>query len=198
MESNAEIMLKLATQRKTIRQFTSETPPLEDIQHVLNTIRQAPSGSNKQPWRFIVIDDPSVKTLVRKSAEAGEKLFYKSISEERRKAYNAMGNSWKKPMLEEAPFLIAVASNTKEPNYRPSVWLAVGYLILALEAVGLGSVTYTPSEHEMVRIALKIPEGFRLETILPVGYAADPKIKLNRKEITELVYKNHWGCPWTD
>jgi nitroreductase len=195
MESYAEVVMKLAVQRKTIRRFKPEVPSLRDIQHVLETVCQAPSGSNKQPWRFVIIDDPAVKTRVRNSAEAGEKVFYNAISKESRKAYHSMGNSWKKPMLEQAPILIAVISDMREPNYRPSVWLAVGYLILALEAVGLGTVTYTPSDHEMVRVALDIPEEFQLETILPVGYADDPKSKGYRKDLKALAYQNHWGNP---
>lgn len=194
METDSERLNRLARDRKTVRRFKSAVPPIEDIYRSLETVRQAPSGSNMQPWRFVIIDDPSVKAKIRSAAESVEKAFYASIDEARRKAYNAMGNSWKKPMLEQAPYLIAVVSDTRHPNFLPSVWLAVGYLVLALEAVGLSSVTYTPSENGEICSILALPEEHQLETILPIGYSDDPKKKAERRELKEFVYRNCWGA----
>ena len=192
MENNANILLKLATDRKTVRKFKQDMLPDEDIRRVLEIVCQAPSGSNSQPWRFLIIDDPDIKTRIRQAAEEGEKAFYKSIGEEKRNKYKAMGNSWKKPMLEEAPVLIAVVADKTAPNFKPSVWLSIGYMVLALEAVGISSVTYTPSDHKKVGEALSIPKGFQLESILPIGYSNDPQKKETRKALTEVTYKNQW------
>jgi nitroreductase len=192
MSTQTEMLKSLATCRKTVRRFQTESPIIEDIYTALETVCQAPSGSNTQPWRFLIVDEPAIKTKIRAAAEAGEKVFYDSISEERRKKYQAMGNSWKKPMLEQAPLLLVVAADTRAPNYLPSVWLAVGYLVLALEAAGLGSVTYTPSDAEIVRSALDIPKEFSVEAILPVGYAEDPKKKGDRQTAKELTSVNQW------
>lgn len=195
MEESANILLQLATQRKTVRKFTQDVPSEQDIQRVLKTVCQAPSGSNAQPWRFLIINDPDIKMRVRRAAEEGERIFYKSISEEKRNNYTAMGNSWEKPMLEKAPVLIAVISDTTSPNFRASVWLAIGYMVLALEAAGISSVTYTPSDSRKVQEALKISEGFQLEAILPIGYSNDPKKKGSRKSSTEVTYRNRWNTP---
>jgi nitroreductase len=193
MSSNADMLLMLATQRKTVRIFKQEQPPVKDIRCALKTACQAPSGSNKQPWHFLIIDNPSVKTQVRQAAEEGEKTFYDTISSKRRNAYKAMGNSWQKPMLENAPILIAVVADMSSPNFKPSVWLAVGYLVLALEAAGIGSVTYTPSNSQKVAEVLKIPDGYQLESILPIGYSDDPKKKSLRKTLETVTFKNQWG-----
>lgn len=196
VESNLEILLKLAEKRKTVRSFTPEKPDLRIIIKVLETARQAPSGSNKQPWLFMVIDDPRIKSLIRGAAEKGEKRFYETISEERRLSYAAMGNTWQKPMLETAPILITVLSDTRAPNYRPSVWLSIGYILLALEAAGLHTVTYTPSDAKIVREALHIPDSFRVETILPIGFSADSTEKKPRKSLSEIVLYNQWETPF--
>ncbi len=195
MTKELELLQSIATRRKTVRRFTTEKPPLELVYKALDTACQAPSGSNTQPWRFMIVEDPVVKSRIREAAETGEKVFYETISAERKKKYNAMGHTWKKPMLEKAPILLVVAADATAPNFRPSVWLAVGYLVLALEAVGLGSVTYTPSEAELVRKALGIPDEYTLETILPLGYPADPKDKAPRKPAKELTRVNYWGVP---
>jgi nitroreductase len=196
MHTPADILFKLAKQRKTVRKFKPEQPALERIMAALKMAGQAPSGSNKQPWQFLIIDDPGVKARVRTAAETGEKEFYGAISEEKRLAYEAMGNTWKKPMFEDAPVLVVVVSDTNAPNYRPSVWLAVGYLILALEAAGLHTVTYTPSHSDIVRKVLDIPDGFRVETILPIGFSADSAPKKPRKPLGNLVFYNHWNVPF--
>ena len=193
MEDKANTLLKLATDRKTVRKFKQEIPSDKDIKRVLQTACQAPSGSNAQPWRFLIINDPTIKTSIRQAAEEGEKVFYESIDKEKRNKYKAMGNSWQKPMLENAPVLIVVMSDMTSPNFKPSVWLSIGYMVLALEAVGLSSVTYTPSDNKKVAATLKIPEGFQLETILPIGYSNDPKKKGPRKALTEVTYINQWG-----
>ncbi|MCF6246287.1 MAG: nitroreductase family protein [Desulfobacula sp.] len=188
-----KMLIELAEKRKTTRKFTQEKPSLKKILDVLEIARHAPSGSNKQPWRFIVINDSKVKALIREASEKGEKKFYKTISKKRRLAYKAMGNTWQKPMLEKAPILVAVISDTKAPNYRPSVWLSIGYIILSIEAAGLSTVTYTPSDPDIVRKALEIPDFFQIETILPIGFSADPKRKKPRKSLNELVFKNQWN-----
>jgi len=188
-------LLKLATQRKTVREFKRAIPSVENIEEVLNTVCQAPSGSNMQPWRFMVIDDPKLKTGIRQAAEIGEKAFHEKLSEEKKNKYQTMGVSWQKPMLEQAPILIAVLSDRNSPNSKPSVWLAVGYLVLGLEAVGLGSVTYTPSDYKKVQAVLEVPDEFKLETILPIGYSNDSKVKGYRKPLEEVTYRNRWGEP---
>jgi len=192
MGNSADILLSLATQRKTVRKFTPDMPSNKDIERVLETVCQAPSGSNEQPWRFLIIDKPAVKARIRQAAEDGEKIFYENIGEENRRKYKAMGHSWRKPMLEKAPLLIVVLADTTSPNFRPSVWLSIGYMVLALEAAGISSVTYTPSDGKRVESVLDIPDRFQLESILPVGYSDDPKIKGLRKAFTEVTYMNRW------
>ncbi|MBN2336439.1 nitroreductase family protein [Candidatus Bathyarchaeota archaeon] len=178
----------LATQRKTARRFKSDPVPREAVDYILETARQAPSGSNRQPWRFIVIDDPAVKTKVREAAEAGERGFYESLSPERATWYREKGLSWAKPHLTDAPTLLAVLGDTEAPNYVRSVWVAVGYMLLAAEERGLGAVTYTPSDPEKVREALGAPVNLSVETVMPLGYSADEKPKESRREMGELVH----------
>jgi len=195
MAAPIDMLQKLAEQRKTIRTFTSEKVDFHAILAILEIARQAPSGSNRQPWRFLIIDEPAIKTRVREAAETGEKQFYATIDEDRRRTFAAMGNSWQKPMFEQASVLLAILGDTKAPNYRPSVWLAVGYILLALEAVGLQTVTYTPSDPGIIGKALQLPNDFSVETILPLGYAAKPITKKPRTPLKELTYYNHWGTP---
>ena len=186
-------LLEIAKSRKTARKFKTEPVKDEDIRYILETAIQAPSGSNTQPWRYIIVSDPERKQKIREAAEKGEQEFYESISEERKKWYNAKGLSPAKPMLTKAPVLLVVLGDTTAPNYKPSVWVSIAYAILAAEERGLATVTYTPSDPRLVTTAVEAPENFLVESILPLGYSDDSKPKENRKSIHEASFTDKWG-----
>jgi len=77
------------------------------------------------------------------------------------------------------------------------VWLAIGYILLALEELGLGTVTYTPSNAEAALDELNVPNGFSLEAILPIGISADEEPKEPRRELEEVTYVDSWGTHLT-
>jgi nitroreductase len=186
-------ILETATSRRTTRKFRGDPVSEDDIRYVLDTIRQSPSGSNSQPWQVIVVDDPEAKMTIREASEEGERAFYESISPERKKGYNAKGLSPSKPLLTEAPVLLVVLGDTTAPNYKPSVWVSIGYAILAAEERELSTVTYTPSDPVLVTEAVGAPEEYLVEAILPLGYSDDPKPKEPRKPVDEFTHRNKWG-----
>ena len=188
-------IVDIATRRKTARIFKGDPVEKGDLLYILEAIRQSPSGSNTQPWRVIVMDDPDAKARVRAAAEEGERNFYESISPERKKWYDSKGLSPSKPLLTEAPALLVVLGDTNAPNYKPSVWVSIGYALLAIEEKGLSTVTYTPSDPVLVTEAVGAPEGFLVEAVLPVGYSNDPKLKEERTPVEEFSYRNKWGYP---
>lgn len=85
---------------------------------------------------------------------------------------------------------ILVFGNTKAPYWLQSVWIAVGYLLLALEEKGFGTVTYTPPNPRPVEELLNAPKDYKLQIILPVGYPADLKPKYERKRLEEVMSPN--------
>ena len=186
-------ILDTATKRKTARKFKPDTINDEDIRYILETAVQAPSGSNMQPWRFIIVSETNQKKRIREAAEKGEQEFYESISEERKKWYNAKGLSPAKPMLTQAPVLLIVLGDTTAPNYKPSVWVSIAYAILAAEERGLATVTYTPSDPGLVTAAVGAPENLLVESILPLGYSDDTKTKEERKSIHDVSFRDSWG-----
>jgi nitroreductase len=185
--------LELATRRKTARKFKLNPVKEEEIEYILETARQAPSGSNRQPWRFIIIKSPEMKQKIREASEAGEKEFYEKLSPERKTWYNEKGLSPSKPNLTQAPVLIVVVGDTSAPNYKPSLWVAITYMTLAVEELGLATVTYTPSNPVLVSEVIGAPDGFMVESILPIGFSDDAKAKEPRLKVSELVFSEHWG-----
>ena len=100
-----EIMKK----RRSIRNFSSENFDIELIELAVKTAGTAPSGANKQPWRFVIVESPEVKKEIRIAAEKEEKESY-----ERRMPQSwlddlaPLGTDWHKEFLEIAPYLIVV------------------------------------------------------------------------------------------
>ncbi|AIY89343.1 Nitroreductase family protein [Geoglobus acetivorans] len=183
----------IASRRKTVRKFSSESFDLSLIIESIDVAKEAPSGKNAQPWHFVVVRDPKLKENIRKVCEDSEKKFYSNVRGELAEWLKSKGLSWKKPFLTEAPYIIAIFAYKKAPYSRESVWLAVGYLLLALEERGLASLTYTPPNRDEVAQLLKCPPEYRLEVLIPVGFSEDDKAKEPRKNIDEITSLDYFG-----
>ncbi len=188
-----EYLYTLAKKRKTVRKFSPRPVDGNDVIMAIQSACQAPSGANAQPWRFMIVTDPQIKRRIRKACEQGEVDFYATVKDELHDWLVRRGLNWRKPFLEDAPVLLLIFSEHKAPYSRQSVWLAIGYLLLVIEEQGLGTVTYTPSSPQGVLEALAVPEDFRLEVILPIGFSADETPKEPRRTLDEVTYVNSWG-----
>lgn len=185
-------LLEVARGRKTVRRFRPQIPPREDVLYALEVAKEAPSGRNAQPWHFLLVDDRELKGEIRAACEAAERAFYAKVSGEWREWLRERGFSPEKPFLTQAPYLILVFGRATAPYWFQSVWLAMGYLLLALEERGLGTVTYTPPDPRAIAVLVGASPGYKLQTILPVGYPDDPKPKYPRKDLREVVSFNRF------
>jgi nitroreductase len=186
-------ILELATSRKTVRKFSAKPVPMDDILYALDVARQAPSGANEQPWRFIIVTDPDLKKRIRDASERAERVLYENVKGDFREWLLSHGLSHEKPFLEEAPLLVAVLMVVSAQYARESLWVAVGHFLLALEERGLSTIVYTPSNTNLPLAELDSPQGFKLEVILPVGYSDDDTPKEPKKDLDEIAFMNRWG-----
>ncbi|MCI0634217.1 MAG: nitroreductase family protein [Actinobacteria bacterium] len=181
--------------RRTIRDFSTRPVPPELIRHAIATAGTAPSGANLQPWRFVVVTDPDVKAKIREGAEAEEREFYEANHEEWHRALRPLGTDWHKPMLTDAPALIAVfevhqSEHEPKPYYaRESVGIAVGFLLAALHRMGLATLTHTPSPMRFLGEILARPRNERPFVVIPVGYPAEGATvpAITRKPLNEIM-----------
>ena len=191
--SSRSTVVELAKRRRTTRVFCKTSVKLDDVLYCIEAATQAPSGANRQPWRFVLVDDPKVKERIRAACEEQEKLHHARVEENLKQWFMSKNITWQKPFLTEAPMLLAVFSNQAMPYATESTWLAIGYLALALEERSISTLTYTPSYPENVRPSFNAPEEYKLETILPLGYSADPKPKEPRRPFKSFLYRNIWN-----
>lgn len=188
-------VLELAKRRKTIREFSSEKIDLEDVIYAINVAKEAPSGANRQPWRFVIVIDNEKKKVIREICERIEKRFYSKAPDWFKTWASSLGITWEKPFLTQAPVLLFVFADIKAPSAVQSVWLAIGYILLALEERGLVTVTYTPSELRWANELLKVPNNYRLQAILPIGkmkmgynYEKQPRFR-----ISDILFLEEFG-----
>lgn len=158
--------------RRTTREFLGRDVPRESLENILDAATLSPSGADKLPFAIIVVKEPATKQSIRDGAEAGELAYHGSLTGELKEWFVKKGISHEKPFLTDAPVLLVIAADTKKPYAKESAWLSISYMLLAIEAEGLGTVTYTPSETGFINPLLKLPDDFVLEVILPLGYAA--------------------------
>jgi nitroreductase len=186
-------IVDLATRRRTTRLFAKTPVEFEDVLYSIKAAGQAPSGANRQPWRFVLVDDARMKVEIRAACEEQEKSHHASVEANLKQWFVSKNITWEKPFLTDAPILLAVFSNQEMPYASESTWLAIGYIILALEERSLSTLTYTPSYPENVRSVFNAPQEYKLETILPIGHSSDSKPKEPRRPFQSSVYRNLWN-----
>jgi len=179
-------LLGLARGRRSVRSFRADPVPEEDIRYVIDVARHAPSGANRQPWRFIIVRDRGLKHRIRMYCEEVEKKFYSRAPEWFLRFARDRGLSWRKPHLTDAPVLILVFGYRRAPQWIQSVWLMVGYLILAAAERGYATLTYTPSEVGWANSLLKMPRDYILQVIIPMGKPREKPSFPGRYSIDEV------------
>ncbi|MET1160394.1 MAG: nitroreductase family protein [Thermoprotei archaeon] len=185
-------VLELARRRRSIRVYKEEPVALEDVLYAIETAIEAPSGANRQPWRFILVTDNTLKAKIRAVCEKYEKKLHSSegLPSWFREWLAERRITWRKEFLTSAPYLLLVLADTRQPYWRESTWLAVGYLLLALEEKGLASLTYTPPNPRAIAELLGIPRHFSLETIIPIGKPGEYKEKELRMKLERVLCYN--------
>ena len=169
--------------RRTVREYSTELVPWGLVENAIAAAASAPSGANLQPWTFVVVSDPDLKRRIREAAEEEERESYEHrMPAEWLRLLERLGTDWRKPHLEDAPYVIVVfeqvyglapdGSKIRHYYVRESVGIAVGFLLAALNAAGLATLTHTPSPMGFLRAILDRPENERAFVVIPVGYPA--------------------------
>lgn len=161
--------------RRSIRLYKDKPVEEAKLGRILEAARLAPSASNRQPWKFIVITDAEVK----------EKL---------RSAYD---REW----FISAPIIIVACAfpanawfrRDKKEYWQVDVAIAMQHLVLAARAEGLGTCWVAAFDEKEAKKALGIPKDVQVVVMTPLGYPAEEKgVVTDRKPLAELISYNHW------
>lgn len=184
MRSSGQDFLERIRRRRTVREFSDRPVPAEIIESAILAAGSAPSGANMQPWHFVAVSNPDIKSRMRAAAEKEERELYgHRASEEWLQALEPLGTNADKPFMETAPWLITVFlkkfsfddQGRKLKNYytSESVGIACGFLLSALHWSGLATLTHTPSPMKFLNDVLGRPAHERAYMVIVAGYPAD-------------------------
>lgn len=184
------------SQRRSVRMFSDRPVGQDAIEWCVRAAGTAPSGANKQPWRFVAVSEPGLKREIREGAEAEEREFYSRRAGRRwLEDLAPLGTDADKAFLEVAPWVVVLFRLVKTDNggqvYYPneSVGIAAGLFLAAVHHAGLAALTHTPSPMGFLGKILGRPAHERPFLLIPVGYPASdctvPDIR--RKPLDEIL-----------
>jgi len=197
-EEAARAFFERMRSRRSIRNFSDRPVSLETIEWIVRAAGSAPSGANKQPWRFVAVRDPGIKHRIREAAEREEREFYERRASERwLEDLAPLGTDDVKDYLDIAPWLVVVfllgrADDGGQHYYASeSVGLAAGMFLAAAHHAGLATLTHTPSPMGFLNEVLDRPKNERAYLLIPVGYPGEgcevPAHALEKKPLDEIL-----------
>lgn len=179
-------LLRIMSSRRSIRSFSDRPIEKETLENVVRIASSAPSGANRQPWYFAIVQNQETKEKIRAAAEKVEFDFYtEKATTTWLEDLKPFGTNHLKPYLSVASALIVVFSRTSVEaensgaalrTYYPieSTGIATGFLISALHQAGLATLTHTPKPMFFMNEVLNLDKTFRPYMIVVAGYPNEP------------------------
>ncbi len=205
--------MKVIQDRRSIRNYTDEPVSDEDLDMILEAARQAPSGENAQPWRFIIVKDADTRKKLGALAGGGsgrrftaefvtKKMHerFESLEDEEKKkaAFEKLTSGQVSAFLADAPVNIVVCGKKDVWDMPYDTSAAIENMLLMVTALGLGACwVIAPCidirDEERIKDLLGLPEGFKAVSIVAVGHPARSPRQRPRLAISELVFREKWG-----
>jgi nitroreductase len=159
-----------------VRAYQEREVPVEVMNRLLEAARLAPSASNRQEWRFVVVTDKKTRARLVQAAR-GQKF------------------------VGQAGAVLACCAETDEHVmpcghlcYPIDLAIAIDHLTLCAVEEGLGTCWIGAFDEGQVQEILGIPPEIRVIALLPVGYPVDPSpVEKRRRPFQEIVYREKWG-----
>ncbi len=173
-------ILDIIKERRSIRNFEEKDVPEELLNKVLESIKWAPSWANTQCWEIIVIKDNAIKEELQKTM--------------------LMKNPATKSIT-GAPIVLAICGKVNSSGYYKDkvttkfgdwmlfdLGIATQDICLTAHALGLGTVVVGLFEHDKTREIVKLPEGYELVSLIPMGYPTKTPKAPKRREIQDFTH----------
>jgi nitroreductase len=193
--------LEAIDNRRSIRKFDERPVSHEHLDRIIEAARQAPSGTNRQPWRFVLLHGDNRNKIAGSVVQPfvvqapaifvcciDRRAFIRTMVEERMKelvtaevvSEEAAGYIYQQKVPEKPEEVVMPASGYLD------LGIAIQNMALAATALGLGSCWVRLFNPAQVHEALGLPDYIEAVVLLPVGYPAQspkPRPRLSRDEI---------------
>ncbi|MEE8354998.1 MAG: nitroreductase family protein [Candidatus Bathyarchaeia archaeon] len=159
-------VMEAILKRRSIRAFTDEPVPDEAVERLMEAARWAPSGGNRQFWRFIEVRDSRRLDMI--------KMFSAGLKGD--------------PTL-----IIAICSKITEPLNFLYLGMASENIMLEAVELGLGSCAIASYSEGPVKQLLGIPDDLELVLLLSMGYPDESPKPRPKKPLDEIAFSEKFG-----
>jgi len=211
----ADATMKVIQDRRSIREYTAELVSDQDLDLILEAARQAPSGENAQPWRFIIVRDAETRKKLGALAGGGsgrrftsefvtkqmQERFSGLQDEEKKKAaFEKLTSGKVSAFLADAPVDLVVCGKKGVWDMPYDTSAAIENILLMVTALNLGACwVIAPCidirDEERVKALLGMPEDFKAISIISIGHPTRPHRPRPRLPLKDLVFTEKWGDP---
>jgi len=158
--------------RRSIRKYRPEPIPGEKLEIIMEAARLAPSAANRQPWNFVVVQDRERKKALAKAAN--DQTF--------------LGDA--------GAVVVAVGDPERSAGWhQKDTMIALEHIVLAATALGYGTCWIGAFDEAAVKSLLKIPAKMKVVALLPIGVPDEKPAARQRKELSEIFFKEEWRRP---
>ncbi|UCE98855.1 MAG: nitroreductase family protein [Planctomycetota bacterium] len=165
--------------RRSVRRFLKRPVPDDVLNRVLEAARIAPSGGDRQPWRFVVVKDQQKKAKIASAC-------------------------YSQDFVAEAPVVLVCCAIKCSSGYEPwhdeagrrDTVIAIDHLILAARNEGLGTCWVGAVHDKQVKKIVNVPAKVDVVMVVPVGYPASKSAfrqAQGRKPLKEICFYEEYG-----
>ena len=164
---SARYVLKTIAERRSIRSFTDKPVSLDDLKKLVTAAKWAPTGSDRQEWKYVIINDPDVMKRVIMAS----------------------------PLLRGKPKAAILICLEKARGGELEIGFPAQNAMLAAHALGIGSCAVLGFSRTAVRKILEIPEELEPTLLISLGYPRDVPEPYPRRSWSESVFLNSCKNP---
>ncbi len=172
-------VFEVIKERRSVRNYLDKPVEEGSLSRILEAARLAPSASNRQEWRFIVVKDKAMRAQLAKAAK--EQAF-----------------------VAQASVVIACCAETDnhvmgcgQLCYPIDIAIAIDHMTLVAKELGLDTCWIGAFHEESVKKLLEIPKDIRVVELLCLGYAKEEsKQSKDRLSIEKIVFSERWNKPY--
>ena len=208
-----DLVLEVMASTRAVRRYRDEPVPEGDLAWIMFAATRAPSGSNAQPFRFVVLRDSdtalAAKGLIGRASRELWSAKRRSDGYDRgsgadpgsRKGRTAATMAHFVDHFEQIPVVILATAVRKRPGPEEtlgaSVYPACQNLLLAARSLGYGGVMmmWHALVADELRALLGIPDDVFLAATITLGVPQGGTGAVRRRPIEELVFEDRWDVP---
>lgn len=171
----------LLTIRQSVRRYSDKAVEPEKIEQLIEAVRLAPSASNSQPWRLILVTEPELKNKVAEATYSPLVSFNTFVPQAPVLAVL---------VLEKPKLITQIGGRLKARDFPLiDIGIAAEHFCLQAAELGLGTCMLGWFDEPTVRNLLNIPKNRRIGLLIALGYSADPaapprsKIRKTKEEM---------------